>query len=217
MQGFCLILAFFDTLIISRISLNSLHCKDFSIIQQTLFTLPVYRELKMDVECNYHTLERLLADEEKWAQVQDPASEGHALYQGMIIALADFASELMRLRQQIAIMTEKYFEPLKRRNSGAYAEAYSFFYAQMLSVAAHLFGEDFTQSFPMEVSFVPMMRQANEDEIFIAEKAVFCQVIIPGFAKANSLVLPRKFPGNCQINSLVLPRYFTRMRALRRR
>ena len=48
-------------------------------------------------------------------------------------------------------------------------------------------------------------------------KNVFCQVIIPGFAKANSLVLPRKFPGNCQINSLVLPRYFTRMRALRRR
>ena len=46
---------------------------------------------------------------------------------------------------------------------------------------------------------------------------VFCQVIIPGFAKANSLVLPREFPGNCQINSLVLPRYFTRMRALRRR
>ena len=49
------------------------------------------------------------------------------------------------------------------------------------------------------------------------ELLVFCQVIIPGFAKANSLVLPRKFPGNCQINSLVLPRYFTRMRALRRR
>ena len=46
---------------------------------------------------------------------------------------------------------------------------------------------------------------------------VFCQVKIPGFAKANSLVLPREIPGNCQINSLVLPRYFTRMRALRRR
>ena len=142
-------------------------------VWDVVFTLPVYRELKMDVECNYHTLERLLADEEKWAQVQDPASEGHALYQGMIIALADFASELMRLRQQIAIMTEKYFEPLKRRNSGAYAEAYSFFYAQMLSVAAHLFGEDFTQSFPMEVSFVPMMHQTKEGEIFIAEKATF--------------------------------------------
>ena len=36
MQGFCLILAFFDTLIISQISLNGLHYKDFSIVQQTL-------------------------------------------------------------------------------------------------------------------------------------------------------------------------------------
>ena len=51
----------------------------------------------------------------------------------------------------------------------------------------------------------------------IGKIVVFCQVKIPGFAKANPLVLPREFPGNCQINSLVLPRYFTRMRALRRR
>ena len=51
----------------------------------------------------------------------------------------------------------------------------------------------------------------------VGRERVFCQVKIPGFAKANSLVLPREFPGNCQINSLVLPRYFTRMRALRRR
>ena len=41
MQGFCLILALFDTLIISQISLNSLHCKDFSIIQQTLYSVPL--------------------------------------------------------------------------------------------------------------------------------------------------------------------------------
>ena len=49
-------------------------------VWDVVFTLPVYRELKMDVENNYHTLERLLADEEKWAQVQDPTSEGHAFY-----------------------------------------------------------------------------------------------------------------------------------------
>ena len=57
----------------------------------------------------------------------------------------------------------------------------------------------------------------DQDSIQAGEYRVFCQVKIPGFAKANSLVLPREFPGNCQINSLVLPRYFTRMRALRRR
>ena len=43
----------------------------------------------------------------------------------------------------------------------------------MLSVAAHLLGEDLTQSFPVEVSFVPMMHQTKKDEIFIAEKATF--------------------------------------------
>ena len=36
-----------------------------------VFSLPVYRDLKMDEECNYHTFQRLMADEEKWAQVQD--------------------------------------------------------------------------------------------------------------------------------------------------
>lgn len=55
----------------------------------------------------------------------------------------------------------------------AYAEAYSTFCAQMLSVAAYLFGEDFTQSFPMEVSFIPMMHQTKEGKLFIAEKAAF--------------------------------------------
>ena len=50
MQGFCLILAFFDTLIISQISLNSLHCKDFSIIQQTLYSVPLDYLINEDSE-----------------------------------------------------------------------------------------------------------------------------------------------------------------------
>lgn len=138
-----------------------------------IFSLPVYRNLNMDIECNYHTFERLRADEEKWTQVQDPASEGYAIYQGMLASLVCFADDLRNFRQQITIMTKKYFEPLTRRNSGAYAEAYSSFYGEMLSMAAHFFHEDFSQSFPIEISFVPMMHQTNADEIFIAEKATF--------------------------------------------
>jgi len=65
----------------------------------------------------------------------------------MLAALACFTNELRRFRQQITVMTEKYLEPLKRRNSGAYAEAYSYFYADMLTIDARLFGEDFEQSF----------------------------------------------------------------------
>ena len=45
----------------------------------------------MDEPCNYHMFQRLMADEEKWAQVQDPASEGYAWYQGMLIELVCFA------------------------------------------------------------------------------------------------------------------------------
>ena len=142
-------------------------------VWKVIFKLPVYRDLKMDEESNYHTFERLMADKEKWAQVQDPASEGYGMYQGMIAGLVCFADDLRGFRQQIAVMTERYFEPLKRRNSGAYAGAYSHFYGDMLSVAAHLFHEDFSQSFPVEVSFVPMLSQGDEEKIFIAEKAAF--------------------------------------------
>jgi hypothetical protein len=52
-----------------------------------VFSLPVYRDLKMDEECNYHTFQRLMADKEKWEQVQDQNSEGYAIYQGMMASL----------------------------------------------------------------------------------------------------------------------------------
>ena len=120
-----------------------------------VFTLPVYRDLNMDKEVNYHTFQRLMADPEKWAQVQDPNSEGHAIYQGMLTGLARFADRLLDFRGQVHGMTERYFEPLERRNSDAYAEAYADFYSQMIFVNARLFNEDFEQSFPMEVNFVP--------------------------------------------------------------
>ena len=100
-----------------------------------VFTLPVYRDLNMDKEVNYHTFQRLMADPEKWAQVQDPNSEGHAIYQGMLVELARFADSLLNFRGQISGMTERYVEPLERRNSSAYAD----FYGQMISVGARLF------------------------------------------------------------------------------
>ncbi len=142
-------------------------------VWEVIFSLPVYRDLKMDEACNFHTFQRLMADGEQWAEVQDPSSEGYEMYQGMLDGLADFADSVRRFRQQVAVMTEKYFEPLKRRNSGAYAEAYSRFYAEMLSIGAWYFHEDFEQSFPMEVSFVPMLHPTEEGMAFVAEKAEF--------------------------------------------
>ena len=138
-----------------------------------IFSLPVYRDLKMDEECNYHTLQRLKADPAKWAEVQDPASEGYAMYQGMMIELVCFAERLRELRQFIAIMEKNCLEPLKRRSRETYAEAYSHFYAKVLSAGAQIFGNKFETGIPMKISFVPMFHPTEEGKIFIAEKAEF--------------------------------------------
>lgn len=162
-------------------------------VWEIIFSLPVYRDLKMDEECNYHTFQRLMADKNKWAQVQDPTSEGYAKYQGMMIGLIYFAERLRGLYQIIAFMTEKFFEPLERRGSAAYAEAYSYFYPLILSAGAKVFGEDFELGIPMEVSFVPMMHFSEKGKVFIAEKATFNSLmdflqteLYRGLAKGNA-------------------------------
>ena len=134
-----------------------------------IFSLPVYRDLKMD-ECNYHMFRRLMADREKWAQIQDPASEGHAGYHRMITGLDGFAKKLRRLRRLFAIITEEVLEPLKRRSSAVYAEAYSRFYIPLLSAGAQVSEDD---GIPVEINFVPMMHPTEESGAFIAEKATF--------------------------------------------
>lgn len=146
-------------------------------VWDSVFALPVYRDLNMDYDCNYHALENLFADKGKWAQVQKPHSEGRAMYQGMIAGLENFTHDIRELRKQFQIMTENYFEKLERRNAAAYANAYSYFYADMFTIAANVFGEDFSQSFTVELNFVPMMHQTNKDEVFIAEKTTFDSLV----------------------------------------
>lgn len=142
-------------------------------VWDVVFSLPVYRDLNMDDPCNYQALQRLMADKERWAQVQNPTSEGYVIYQRMLAGLACFTDNLRRFRKQITGMAERYFEPLNRRNSAAYAEAYSRFYADMLVVGMQRFHEDFDQSFPVKVNFVPMRERNDPDTMFIAEKATF--------------------------------------------
>ena len=86
-----------------------------------------------------------------------------------------YVTTIRELRKQLLIMTEDYFEKLERRNAAAYADAYSYFYADMFTIAANVFGEDFSQSFTVMLNFVPMMHQTNKDEVFIAEKTTASQ------------------------------------------
>ena len=179
-------------------------------VWDVLFSLPVYRDLNMEDPCNYQALQRLMADKEKWEQVQDATSEGYVIYQGMLAELACFADSLRGFRKQITGMAERYFEPLNRRNSAAYADAYSRFYADMLIVGMRQFHEDFNQSFPMEVNFVPMRERDDPDKIFIAEKATFNSLtdflrteFYRGLAKGNA---PRRCH-NCRKYFLLMAGY----------
>lgn len=130
----------------------------------------------------------------------------------MMIGLCLFTEQLRDFRQLIDMMAEKCFEPLKRRNGFAYAEVYSYFYMQTLSAGGQVFGNDFEQSIPMEVSFVPMMHPAEEGNVVIAEKATFNSLtdylqteFCPGLATGN---LPRRCH-NCGRYFLLVDRYGT--------
>ena len=54
--------------------------KKLNAVWDIIFTMPVYRDLNMDLKLSYHLLERLYEQKEKWTQVQDIHSEGHEIY-----------------------------------------------------------------------------------------------------------------------------------------
>lgn len=45
--------------------------KKLNAVWNIIFTMPVYRDLNIDLELSYHSLERLYEQKDKWAQVQD--------------------------------------------------------------------------------------------------------------------------------------------------
>lgn len=145
-------------------------------VWDVVFSLPVYRDLPMDAASNYHTFERMMENRELWRAIQTEDTPERERFQMGLVTMSLFAAQLRNFRQQIRMMTQRYFEPLKRRNANAYATAYSYFYADMVRVGAQL-GEGFDQSFPLEVSFVPMMHPTEEGKVFVAEKATFGSLV----------------------------------------
>jgi hypothetical protein len=138
-----------------------------------IFTLPLYRELKMDLETSYHLFPLLFSDREKWSEVQDANSEGHAMFQKFLDGLEYFPESLRTFRGQVSGLLELYLEPLSRRSLDAYAAAYARYFADM-QVAGGLFNAGpFEQSFPMEIKFVPMAPPTECGRVFLAERTEF--------------------------------------------
>lgn len=144
-----------------------------SAVWDMIFSFPVYRDLNLDKWTANNLFPLLLSDPEKWAEVQDVASEGHAMFQKLMEGLEYFPESIRNFRGQVAGMLELYFEPLARRSTDAYADAFAQYYGEMKSVEG-IFGEDpFEQSFPTENRFVPMAHPTERGRVLLAERAQF--------------------------------------------
>ena len=96
------------------------------------------------------------------------------MFEDFLSGLEYFSESLRNFRGQIQGMLELYFEPLSRRNREAYAEAYAYYFTDMASAGELLFPEqEFSQSFPAQLCFVPMAHPAEDGKAILAEKAEF--------------------------------------------
>ena len=139
-----------------------------------IFTLPPYRELDMGLEASYHLFPLMLADREKWNEVQDVNSEGHAMFEQFVNGLEYSPESLRNFRGQVAGMLELYLEPLRRRSADAYAFAYAKYFTDVEAAGAFLFdAQEFEQSFPTQIKFVPMAHPSEDGKVILAEQAEF--------------------------------------------
>ena len=162
-----------------------------------VFTMPLYRDLKMDTFTSYNLFPLLLADEEKWNEVQDAKSEGHDMFQKLLDGLEYFPESIRTFQGQISGMLDFYFEPLTRRGVDAYANAYARYFSEMRAVEG-LFGDGpFEQSFPTEIQFVPMAHPVEEGKVLLAEKAAFSYLTHFLYADFYRALIAGNVPRQC--------------------
>jgi hypothetical protein len=138
-----------------------------------IFTLPLYRELSMDLETTYQLLPLMFSDKEKWDEVFDVHSEGHAMFEQFLNGLKYFPESIRNFRGQVAGVLELYLEPLKRRSVDAYALAYVRYFNDMAAAGEFFTAPEFEQSFPTQIKFVPMAHPTERGRAILAEKAEF--------------------------------------------
>lgn len=143
-------------------------------VWDVIFTLPFYRNLPLDIRSSRNLLPMLLTDKRKWAEVFQDNSDGNKMFMEFLDKLEYFAESIRNFRDQITGMLELYFENLTRRNSEAYAQAYSKYHRDMADTGDLLFGDlPFEQGFPVKVRFTPLQHPQGKGKPMIAEEVEF--------------------------------------------
>ncbi len=143
-----------------------------------IFELPVYRDIKMDIKTSYNLFPILLSDQDKWNKVLEVGSEGNQMFEKFVSSLKNFTESLRSFRRQIEGMLKFYFEPLARHNQETYAEAFAEYFSSMRSAGELFFpDEEFEQSYPARICFVPIANPAEQRKPLLAEKTEFRYLI----------------------------------------
>ena len=96
------------------------------------------------------------------------------MFEDFLSGLEYFSESLRNIRGQLDGMLELYFEPLSRRNTDAYAGAYTAYFTDMAAAGGLFFPEqEFSQSFPAQLCFVPTADPTEAGKVLLAEKVEF--------------------------------------------
>lgn len=143
-------------------------------VWDVIFALPFYRNLPIDIRTSRNLFPMLLSDKEQWEKAMKDGTEENKSFMEFINKLEFFAQSVENFREQIAGMLERYFEKLPRRNSEAYAEAYTIYYRDMVNAGALLFrNSEFEQGFNVKVKFVPLLYPTDKGKPLLAEEVEF--------------------------------------------
>ena len=148
----------------------------FNAAYNVILTLPVFRDLELDAGA--HSVFTDLHDmPEAWDETMHEDTAGGQLLRSFAARVSCLPERLNNFRGQVALMLEYFFEDLSRRSSAEYGRAFDDYWRAMATDGAKLYPfQAFEQSFPAELSFVPMRHPDQPDEYLVAERAKFAEL-----------------------------------------
>jgi len=148
----------------------------FNAAYDCVLTLPVFRDLELDAGAK--TVFTDLRDTpEAWGEAMHEDTAGGQLLRAFAAKVSCLPERLNNFRSQVALMLEYFFEDLPRRSSAEYGRAFDAYWRAMVTDGTKIYPfQEFEQSFPAELSFVPMRHPDQPDEYLVAERAKFAEL-----------------------------------------
>lgn len=168
-------------------------------VYDLLIELPPYRDIGIDIPTSYHMFPMLVEQADKWQEATTPGSDGCQRMQSFLSIFEGLANNLVIFLNQIDIMLEGYFDPLKRHSKDAYGFAFAKYYTNMLK-SAPVFAPDtdWEISTDVGIEFVPVNTLTDDRRPIIAEKMQFNNLVSFLYADFYRGLIHGNCPRRCQ-------------------